>query len=438
MGNKSPPALLRSPLSNLQARLAALLALATTLLCATPCQALPQGGPIPPPECAAGITARLTATPSSLDRETSTDTPTTSLTWSVTRPKDCPVPAFTVTLDGQTVPLSGTKRFALTSTKTFSLVLNNPNMHHTLASTRVTVAGDPGLITVSAGRQLAPDDITQFNQQWMQPFQVNQAHGSAFSGLSNRDPDVAWGTAERMVAMVRMYDLTHDRRYLDHLRDLVHLALQWRDDRPFDGPGPRPLELIRNMVGVPAWGGDGGTPTVEGVEYGGLSHVEEVISNIYAYPIAAFARIVAEDPSLQLLYGDEAVDAANKLFDTVSFFMPQIRSDNVGGFIQARLLQPTQFLNRPTQMDCSNAFNKAMADDAANQSRWTQQRNDCNLKRDVAGRDLPHNINLAFAMVLIELSRVIDSAYYEFSARRSTAAQLGRDVMVSTAIRQQR
>ena len=79
-----------------------------------------------------------------------------------------------------------------------------------------------------------------------------------------------------------------------------------------------------------------------------------------------------------------------------------------------------------------------MGDDKDNESRWSQQRSDCYLKQELAGRDLPHNINLTFAMVLIELSRVLDTDFYKQSPKHSIAALLGRDFMVQTVMRQQR
>jgi len=57
---------------------------------------------------------------------------------------------------------------------------------------------DPGFITVFPGEQVTADDITKFNQQWMQPFERQQALESAAFTLQNRDPDGVWGTAERM------------------------------------------------------------------------------------------------------------------------------------------------------------------------------------------------------------------------------------------------
>ena len=59
---------------------------------------------------------------------------------------------------------------------------------------------------------------------------------------------------ERMAAMVRMYDLTHDTRYLDHLFDLIEIVLRYRDDRPL-GSGPKVTDEIRNKVGLRRLGG---------------------------------------------------------------------------------------------------------------------------------------------------------------------------------------
>src|SRR5262245_22727709 len=74
-----------------------LIALATMLISVDPSRAAPPG-----PDCA-DITGTLTATPSSIDRETSTNL-ATLLAWSVNVPKLCPVPPI-VTLERLTVPL---------------------------------------------------------------------------------------------------------------------------------------------------------------------------------------------------------------------------------------------------------------------------------------------------------------------------------------------
>jgi hypothetical protein len=404
-------------------------ALATTLVWGNSSQAIPSGGPPPPPDCADDITGQLTATPSFIDRETSVSIPTTTLTWSLQVPKNCRV-STALTLGNIPVAPSGSRPFTVLQTQTFALVLTN--LHRTLATVRIQVSGDPGIITVSPGKQVTTDDLTKFNQQWMQPFERQQSLGFAAFTLASQDPDGVWGTGERMAALVRMYELTFDTRYLDHLHEFTQLALKYRDDRPFDDPSvPRPLEQIRNKVGVPGWGGATG-------ESGGLHRVEEIVSSLYAYPIAAFARIVAQNPELQAKYGNDAIDYANRIFETVTFFLPQMRTERVGDFVQARLTHPQEYQNSPAESDCTNAYNTNMMHDPGNVSRWDQQRSDCNLLRELAGRDLPHNINLTFAMVLIELSRTLETSFYQQSPKRSINAEASREILLLTAIRQQR
>jgi hypothetical protein len=130
---------------------------------------------------------------------------------------------------------------------TVSLVLTSGGLHRTLASVRITVAGDPGLIQVSPGRMVTADDITKFNQQWMQPWATRAALGFAASTLSNKDSSGTTGNGERMAAIVRMFDLTHDAPYLDHLFDLIEIVLRYRDDRPLDS-GPKAADEIRTCA----------------------------------------------------------------------------------------------------------------------------------------------------------------------------------------------
>ena len=419
--------------------LAAAIALATLLVWGTSPNAAPPGpDPEPVLECP-DIAGHLTATPSSIDRETSTSL-TTTLVWSVDVPKRCPESPI-VTLERRTVPLSGQLTVGILRTTTFVLRLESE--HRDLARATVTVQGDPGFITVSLGRQIAAEDIAKFNAQWMQPASIKQALDFATWTLQNRDPDGVWGTGERMAAMVRMFALTQDTRYLDHLQDLIQVALKYRDDLPLDRDRPDLIRLtdqIRNKVGLAAWGGPG-------VDYGGLHHVDEIVSSLYAYPIAAFARIVAGHPPLQVRYGcdslsgktcRDAIDYTNYVRETVGVFLPQIRRQRVGGFIEAKLTHPVEYRNRPTAADCDKAYEDAKKADPGNLARWDQKHSDCNLLRDLAGQALPHNINLTFSMVLIELSRVLDTPFHLQSPRHSAGAENMRDQILVLISRQQR
>jgi hypothetical protein len=146
----------RGVLPCLSACLTAPIALAITLVWTNPSQALPSGGsdgPPPPPDCIADIIGHLTASPPSFNRDADLSFSAT-LSWSVDVPKGCPV-SPTVTLADSPVPSSGHEPFTIPippTATTVSLVLTNRGLHRTLASVRITVAGDPGLIQVSPGR----------------------------------------------------------------------------------------------------------------------------------------------------------------------------------------------------------------------------------------------------------------------------------------------
>jgi hypothetical protein len=359
--------------------------------------------------------------------------------------------------------------FDVTRTSTFVLQVE----HRDLASATVTVSGDPGFITVSSGKQITADDITKFNQQWMQPWERNGALGFAAYTLSTLDSSGDTGTGEMMAAMVRMYDLTHAPRYLDHLFDLIQIVLQYRDDRPLDG-SPKQLDEIRNKVGLPAWGGGL-------LDNYGLHSVEELTSSLYAYPIAAFARILAEDPAVRERYqckvvtipgpqaapttlaapitmaapttraapvmlaapikprcGRDAIFYANRVIETVEVFLPQIHQQRVGNGIEATLMHPTEYKTRPTKEDCDAALNDAKKHPPYNIDRLTHEHTGCLEDRDSAGKPMPHNVNLAFSKVLIELSRVMATPFYRQSPERAGNAEEMLDFFFALMPRQQR
>jgi hypothetical protein len=102
------------------------------------------------------------------------------------------------------------------------------------------------------------------------------------------------------------------------------------------------------------------------------------------------------------------------------------------------LTQPKEYKFRPTRNDCDVA--QTLANNAAPDSkdRWAQEHNDCLKDRDSAGKPMPHNINLAFSKVLIELSRVLANPFYLQSPRRAANAEQMRDFFSALMPRQQR
>ncbi len=383
------------------------------------------------------ISGRLTATPSVIDRDTSADLRTT-LAWSVTVPPNCPV-SLRLSLAGRTVGRTGKLVLEVTSTTTYKLLILLLPGARTLASATVTVRADPGFITVSAGKQITPEDLAKFNGRWMQPNQRLAALSYAEGALKWRFDAGAWGTGEHMVAMSRMYELTRDRRYLDHLCELIKLALRFRDDQHpgFQDPVTQevfpanPLDEIRGRNGLPAWGGRSGNS-------GGLHRVDEVTSSNYAYPIAAFARIVAEDETLHTRYGLDAMLSANAVLQTVWLFMPQIRYGKARSFLEAWLTLPENYQHTPTEANCKNEYDRLVAADPSNEPRWKGMLTSCRSLHKMAGRPVAHNENLAFAMVLIELSRVLESRYYRLSPLASADAEPARALIPLLVSRQQR
>jgi hypothetical protein len=295
---------------------------------------------------------------------------------------------------------------------------------------------DPGMITLSPGREITAGDIDQFNAKWMQPAERLDALLRANGNLYVRNDRIVWEVGDRMTAMARMYELTRDLQYLDHLCDFIETALRFRDDmhpgNENDGLPALPLDEFRNKRGLPAWGG-------KSPNRGGLHAVVEVVSSVYAYPIAAFARMVAEDPALQALYGEHAVRYANATLDTVLTFMPQIRYRGAGNFLEAYLTH-IEVSPKLTLQRCQDAHAAALNDpDPYVRAAAGGMFNNCKTLLKLGGRPMSHNENLAFTMVLIELWRALDSPFYrQHPAARPVDAAPIRTLIPLLVSRQQR
>jgi hypothetical protein len=202
---------------------------------------------------------------------------------------------------------------------------------------------------------------------------------------------------DRMLAMVHLFELTHDERYLKHLRQFIELALYYRDD---NYPGnldpacqrcePAPIDDYRGAH-VAGWGSPEYvdqhgvkvplkvTPSGQRCPHDLCSGISEDLTGLYAQGVAAFARIVAEDPSLQAAYGAYAVQYANEALKTMWALMPQMHIQQDGNFLEGYLADMTYH-------------------------------------RLSDGRPMEYNVNAAVMMMLMELWRALDSPFYRQSA----------------------
>jgi hypothetical protein len=273
-------------------------------------------------------------------------------------------------------------------------------------------------LTISSSPEITDADLRMFDVKWMHPTRVKAEQvivGNAMHANQNR---TVWQTTDHMMALVRMYETTHQARYVDALSGFAATVMQYRDDRRTDRIM---FDQIRGDLMLPAWGGSG-------PDQANLYAVDEAVSNDYAYAVAAFARVVAEDSALQATYGPLAIEYAYALLQTVSFFWPQVRSETTNGSIESYLAWDPHFGTALTKEACQNAGgSKSELNECTDAIAFGSSR-----------LPLPYNINNKFAMLLIELLRVLDSPYYRLTSSDVDGAEAWRVRLAAFVAQSQR
>ena len=317
-----------------------------------------------------------------------------------------------------------------------------------------TAASAPALVSISPGPQITNLDLARFDTRWMSSEQMAKRLDDTRYALKNRQVEFAWGIFDTTMAMTRMYDLTHKQKYLDHLRDVNDIVLQYRDDKhPGDDfpQGDSPICLtcqppfIDHEHGrvMAAWGS--GLVDSDFVDNGGLTPVEPVISGVYAYGLASFARIVAGDPKKHAVYGADAMRYANAVMETFWAFMPDLDSRQAGAYVEGTFNAPAIY---PTASQCRQAQARAQAHAhtfAVNRDELDARlkaidtaKSHCDNQGKWAGKPLPYNQSGALMMAFIELSYVLDSNFYKSSPLRNPEADLTRGTIPLVVTRHQR
>jgi hypothetical protein len=399
------------------------------------------------------INATLRASPATIASTTSPHSVYSTLTWSVAPGPDCngKLGEYTFSLEGRPVEDVGSMAFRVPVTRTFELKLTSLPGRPTVASTQVTVEGHPAFAMVSPWRDITDDDVAEFDAHWLYPDHILEEYKTWNAKLYKRDHGLIWDkSGERMAAMARMAELTlglrkanptrrlDPTRYLDHLHDLIEIALKWRDDKhpgpyPCDStkepysdcdpvhlrPEAMPFEPFRAQAGVPAWG--------EKTLITGRLHITNEMSFSFVYGFALFARIVAENPELQERYGADAVRFTNEIIKTVNAFDPQllVLDRNNTTEVTLKALEALRLI--PTVSQCDAAYEQTLSDDPEadenTKGRYANWHQDCLDLHKGAGFPMAHNWSQWYMMGLIELWKVLDSPFYRGSGNTDLEAE---------------
>ncbi len=379
----------------------------------------------------------------------------------------------TIEVDGKPVQESGTKTISATHSQNVVLTVSQSvsGKRQTLTKTvAINVQTPVPCVVLDNGNQLTAADIQLFDERWMKDADVNARLGGWASGLKDRQGWNVWGVGDDTIAMVRMFESTHGRKlestngrkYLDYLRAINKIVIEFRNDQhPGDdfpnGDNPRCVHcqpraegrergFMDHERGAVAAGWSSATHW-DWVNDGGLGSIDAVMSGLYAYGLAAFARIVSEDPSLQTEYGPDAVTFANEALKTMQVFMRDFDTWLVWNVIQAGTFKkPIIF---PTSAQCQqahdfsdeHALNFAGVDgnkptDVLKKVDDAKSQN-CDRAGSYAGKPEAHNQSGMLISMMIELWRALDSDFYRRSPNRSSDSELAHNLIPPVVARHQ-
>ncbi len=160
-------------------------------------------------------------------------------------------------------------------------------------------------------------DVTR-NVTWFLN-QHNDLKKNYFTGKFgvNNHPS-GWDAGAYLRAYIDMYEASHDVRVLRNLDDLLTIVADGNDVL---------TGRVNDITGtvMPGWG----TREYDYGPYGGERYSDMLTNALYAYPLAAFARIVKEDPRLTYEFGADAdryYGMVHDLYESHKPFVPDEES----------------------------------------------------------------------------------------------------------------
>ena len=92
-------------------------------------------------------------------------------------------------------------------------------------------AATPPIVTFDNNKTVSSAETYAFDTRWMVKADRDSRLNSYRFALATRSLYVAWGISDEARAMVNMFEVTGDPKYLDHLRDVGDAAFSKRDDQ---------------------------------------------------------------------------------------------------------------------------------------------------------------------------------------------------------------
>jgi hypothetical protein len=151
--------------------------------------------------------------------------------------------------------------------------------------------------------------------------------------------------------------------------------------------------------------------------------------------MAAFARIVAENPALQQVYGRDAYDTAAALIGTYEDFLPELVPSWGPTGSQNHYVVPPRASSLLTSSRCQWAYSTEASKDPADAKEFAGELNGCKELGPEAGGDVAYNETLIFVSALVELSRALDTPFYGPDAATKKLAEQTIPQIVANVMR---
>jgi len=237
-------------------------------------------------------------------------------------------------------------------------------------------------------------------------FENWQVRYQDFASKFQNDEIPQWSLANYMYSLAALYEATSDTKYIAALNNFLDLLWTWRDD---NAPADDSLSVGRTDD-LRAGGGQvlkGWGAREAFIGYRGDAspkrYVHPVHSAVLLYPAALFVHYVEKSAQLFQQFGNLLPSYKTKIKESLSAFDSEFRFTRSGDYLTAEYIFSPEF----STLNCESIH-------PFNQSLYHK----CSSYRDLAGSQLPYNMNLAFGRVYSLMAPALNSPSYAAIASR--------------------